>query len=145
VTISGSSEPPPVIDDSRVCSDTTGDKDLGVVDSASAAKSLVSNESFLLVDKVYTASGSVITEKSFCEPISVVKHAPEISLAEVSYSAGMTMNLGNYESCKVSVSVKLPCYIEEIPFAYQTAKTFVDTKLSAEVVPIREAAKHSRG
>ena len=99
----------------------------------------VSARPFVLVDKVYTSSGGVVSEESTPEPLNVVGHNPEVALAEVSYASGMTINLGNYESCKISVSVKLPCYLEELGGAYQAAKTFVDMRLSSEVAPIREA------
>lgn len=59
--------------------------------------------------------------------------------AEVFYEAGATINLGNYESARVTVGIRVPCYREEIPTAFEAAKDWVEKKLEVEVNDIRRA------
>jgi hypothetical protein len=59
--------------------------------------------------------------------------------AEVLYEAGGTINMGNYESARVTVGIRVPCYREEIESAYVIAKDWVEKKLEAEVSEIRRA------
>jgi len=48
----------------------------------------------------------------------------------VGFSLGMTLNLGNYESVKVSVSLNVPCQHAEIDEIFEFAKGWVDDKLT---------------
>ena len=49
--------------------------------------------------------------------------------AIVEASIGLTINLGNYESLRLDVGVKLPCYKEEIVQAQQRAFRFCEAEL----------------
>lgn len=53
--------------------------------------------------------------------------------ATVGVSVGVTKNLGNYESVKVTVSVFIPCAVDadEINETYEQAKEWVDEKVAA--------------
>lgn len=53
--------------------------------------------------------------------------------ATVGVSVGITKNLGNYESVKVTVSVFIPCAVdaEEINETYEQAKDWVDEKIAS--------------
>jgi len=46
--------------------------------------------------------------------------------------------MGNYETCQLEVSIRVPCYVEEIDDAYKCAKKIVDLHLNREVKAIRE-------
>ena len=59
--------------------------------------------------------------------------------ARVSVEFGMTLNLSNFESARVSVQVSLPCYAEEVEAAYGQARKWVEDKMNAEVDSIRAA------
>lgn len=48
---------------------------------------------------------------------------------EVGFDASYTHNLGNYQSCRISVSLKVPCQIGEINGVYEMAKEWVDTRM----------------
>lgn len=61
--------------------------------------------------------------------------------AQVSIALGHTINLGDYESCKVDIFMSTPCYLGEEDRAIEYVKNFVSNQLSKEVVSIREAAK----
>lgn len=58
--------------------------------------------------------------------------------AKVSVSMGLTLNLGNFESARIDVSVVVPCYREEVDAAYKYAHSWVEKRLGAEVQSIRE-------
>jgi len=57
-----------------------------------------------------------------------------VNKAEVGYSIGRTLNLGDFESVKVQVSLSMECEAtkEEIEKTYQRAKRFVDAKVAEE-------------
>lgn len=57
--------------------------------------------------------------------------------ARVSVMMGMTLNLGNYESARIDVSVALPCYREEVDAAYVQAHEWVNSRLQKEVEDVR--------
>lgn len=57
--------------------------------------------------------------------------------AKVTVSKGLTLNLGNYESARVEISVTFPCYREEVDAAYKYADSWVEQRLGAEVSSVR--------
>lgn len=59
-------------------------------------------------------------------------------LAEVGIVAGQTMNLGNYNSARVSVSLKLPCAEKDLDETYERALAWVDEKMSALILQAQE-------
>ena len=65
--------------------------------------------------------------------------------AKVSYSITRTINLGNYESARVDVGLKLPCYIEEIPAAFEKAQRIVQARLVKESEEIKEYKRERDG
>lgn len=50
---------------------------------------------------------------------------PAHRLARIEVSAGMTVNLGNFESARIDVRVSLPCDIDALPEAYEDASAQV--------------------
>jgi hypothetical protein len=69
------------------------------------------------------------------EPLTVQRFVTEP--ARVSVGMGLTLNLGNYESARIDVSLVVPCYCEETEEAYVYARDWVEKKLEAEVQDIR--------
>ena len=57
--------------------------------------------------------------------------------AEVEAKMGLTINLGNYESLRVDVGVKMPCYKEEIEKAKVLAFQLVEKELCAKVREVK--------
>jgi hypothetical protein len=49
--------------------------------------------------------------------------------ASISVKAGVTINLGNYESGRVDVMLTMPCYPEEIDGVYEDVKNWVDSRV----------------
>ena len=52
--------------------------------------------------------------------------------ASISVKAGVTINLGNYESGRVDVMLTMPCYPEEVDETYETVKQWVDSRVDHE-------------
>ncbi len=68
----------------------------------------------------------------------------ESEVARVSVSKGLTVNMGNYESARVDVTLSLPCYPEEVVAAIGHVDKMVEGKLMLErdaLVDARDAAK----
>jgi hypothetical protein len=51
---------------------------------------------------------------------------------EVGFSAGLTLNLGSYQSARIDVSVRIPCSHGEIDQVYDFARAWVDKRLAKE-------------
>jgi len=56
----------------------------------------------------------------------------EVDPAYVSWKNGLTLNMGNYESARLDLSVMVPCYTEEIPVVVRKLKKFVDAEIGKE-------------
>jgi len=63
--------------------------------------------------------------------------------ASVSVKAGITINLGNYESGRVDVMLTIPCYLEEVDSIYEDAKSWVDGRVEHEKKEIESAIGRS--
>lgn len=59
-------------------------------------------------------------------------------VAKVSYSAGATVNLGNYESLRVDVGVEVPCDTCDVPNTLDIVRKYVENELQRDVLHFRE-------
>ena len=57
--------------------------------------------------------------------------------AKVTIDRSLTINLGNYESARLGVSVTVPCYVEDVDNAYERARIWVEKRVQQEVDSIR--------
>lgn len=57
--------------------------------------------------------------------------------AVVSRGYGLTLNLGNYESARVDVGIKVPCYREEAEVADVFARKWCEDRIQDEVKEVR--------
>jgi hypothetical protein len=87
-----------------------------------------------------TRINTVLDDFSEEEVISVRKF--ETEPAYVSFSVGVTRNQGNYESLRLDVGVKLPCYTEEITEVEKLAVDWVDSRISEKLDEL-EAQKNA--
>lgn len=87
------------------------------------------------------ATNKVVSETVKDEQISI--HSFITTPATVGVDMGLTLNLGNYESARVSVSVVVPCYKEEVSNAYEWAKEFVESRLKAESADVQAMKKNT--
>ena len=69
------------------------------------------------------------------EVIAIHRFATEPARVEV--NLGLTLNLGNYESAKLTVGVTVPCYKEETEGAFVWAREWIEKKIQTEVDSIR--------
>lgn len=60
--------------------------------------------------------------------------------AKVAVEMSMTVNLGNFESARISVALTVPCYQEEHEEAYEYARKWVEKKTLAEASEARQFA-----
>lgn len=58
--------------------------------------------------------------------------------AKVLVSKGLTINLGNYESARVTIGVELPCYVEEVAETTSAAERLVEARVENEVLAIKK-------
>lgn len=71
--------------------------------------------------------------KDESRPVNLEVRKFEVEPAYVRVSAGMTRNMGNYESLRVDVSVSMPCYAEEVEAVIPKAADMVAAHLDAEL------------
>lgn len=90
------------------------------------------------VSSQFYSSGKLITEKSDELVVPINPFPKDAPLAQVNYQSGLTINLGNYNSAKISVSITLPTTLDQINDCYKAAQEFVDTKVSEESEKIQD-------
>jgi len=94
------------------------------------------SEAVAKIRKVFTSyhDGEVLSAEESVkkEPVQVLAHDTDIPLAEVGYAIGLTINLGNYQSARIDISVKLPTPVEDIERAQKAAKKLATTWLAQE-------------
>lgn len=77
------------------------------------------------------------------EVIEVTKFETEPAKVRVGF--GLTINLGNYESARLDVSVEVPCYKEQVDDAYTAAKDWVEQRVQQEVAEIKGGGSKGKG
>lgn len=65
--------------------------------------------------------------------IGVFKTEP----ARVVTQKGLTMNLGNFESCRTTTGFECPCYVEEMTQVADVLNNLVEERLQREVLEVR--------
>lgn len=86
----------------------------------------MSAEESLVVTSTYAGK-----ERNRNEKLSVRKFLVEPAYVRV--NAGMTKNMGNYESLRVDVSLTVPCYTEEIDRVFPSVADRVSVFLQDEL------------
>jgi hypothetical protein len=99
----------------------------------------------ILVTRQFTKNGEIKREDDDAENVSVPVMDERAAIAKVTYSAGATLNMGNYESAKIAVGIELPCYVAEIDEAYKTAIKLVESTLQPEINDVREYIESRKG
>ena len=87
----------------------------------------------VFVSRQYGKNGEPLTKE---ETLAIHRFVTEP--ASVSLELGLTLNLGNYETARLSVSITLPCYKEEAHEAYNFARQWVMHRVAQERDAIRE-------
>jgi len=66
------------------------------------------------------------------------------NVAVISVKAGVTVNLGNYESGRVDVMLSMPCYVQEVEDVYSQVKDWVDKKVAQEYKELNKFSVSSK-
>ena len=75
-----------------------------------------------------------LSEKEFSFPVAPLD-GPH---ATVNVMLGLTANLGNYESARIDVGVRMPCNPDDIEATYVQAKEWCESRVKTEVKAIRQ-------
>lgn len=89
------------------------------------------DETIVAESRVTVSSKYMGKDESRPKNIEVRKF--EVEPAYVRVSAGMTKNMGNYESLRVDVSVSIPCYAEEVEKVIPVVADMVAAHLDEEL------------
>lgn len=95
----------------------------------------------LTVTRQFTKSGERVGEDADEEVLDVAQFPEGVKPAEIDYRQGITVNMGNFESVRVDVGVKYPCFAEEADEAFVFVKRFVESRISNELASLRDARK----
>lgn len=85
-----------------------------------------------VVSKQMKEGKTVVSEDQHEEPVPGVDGSELIKgpVCEVGVEASYTHNLGNYQSARVQVSLKIQCSHPEINSVYDYAREWVDTRMA---------------
>jgi hypothetical protein len=97
----------------------------------------------LTVTKVYLKDNVEVESDEQQETIEVRNF--ETEPAEVGINYGLTINLGDFNSARVDVSVKIPCYVEEKDEAFANISAWAEDRIRKEVEIINLRKKKTKG
>ena len=103
-------------------------------------KRTVARNSTAVVERNFKRGKVEVSSSQDEETISIQKFVT--TPAEVSIGYALTMNLGDFESAKISVTLRVPCYAEEVDEAFEYAQGWVEARVQKERELIR---RHQRG
>lgn len=89
--------------------------------------------------------GTVLSEDTKTEThedpalMDQVQNTPAAPLCEVGVDMSYTHNLGNYQSCRFGVSLKVPCSTDEINEVYDYGKSWCEERINALVEELEQA------
>ena len=86
------------------------------------------------ISKIYKEGGQVVKEDNKDEYMPTPMY--EGNPAYINLMGSMTKNLGNYEACKISISLTYPCNPDDIDESYIKIKNWVDKRLSDEIAEL---------
>lgn len=98
---------------------------------------------YITVSRVHAVSGQTVKKDDETQTLEVRRFL--VAPAEVSFEVGCVVNLGDYETVRTTVGVRLPCYREEVDDTYATAKEFATTRLVSERKDIVDWARDVKG
>jgi hypothetical protein len=106
-------------------------------DQKTTGAKLLSTQAF--VTRQFRVSGKDVGEAEQTDEVLEI-HKFATQPANVQVEMGMTINLGNYESAKISVCLSVPCYKEEADAAFEYAKRWVEAKTLEEAAEAKKFA-----
>ena len=97
----------------------------------------------IYTNRTYKSSGELVDQQEEAEKIAVRDFL--VPPARVGVELTQTVNMGNYESIRISVSMHAPCYAEELEDAYEHLVSRVKERIVVERDEAAEWAKKTRG
>ena len=88
-----------------------------------------------IIDNRFVFKKETQREQSTEEIVAVLKFDGDV--AKVRRGYGLTLNLSNYESARLDVTVEVPCYLADIDAADEWARQWVETRVVREVENVR--------
>ena len=85
---------------------------------------------FIEVQRHLNQSGAEVANEGEMQTLRVRMF--EVEPAEVSLELGVVVKTGDYQTARVTVGVRMPCYVEEVEDAYVEAENFVKERLGRE-------------
>ena len=101
-------------------------------------------------ETVHVAAAQIFVQRSYKNNLTgeetedppkeetIAVHKFQTEPAAVNLSFGLTLNLGNYESARLDVGGKFPCYKEEWDDTFEWAKAKIEERVADEVADIKE-------
>jgi len=90
-----------------------------------------------VVTETTKVKGETVLDKSTTEPVDtpteVTPEASEFPWCEVGVEASYTMNLGDYNSTRLGVSLKMPSQVADLNKTFDYAKSWVEERLTSLV------------
>lgn len=86
----------------------------------------------VIIKDTITKEERVLKDKDEYLPTAMQEGNP----AYLNISAGMTKNLGDFNSARVSISITYPCIPEEIEESYDKLKNWIDARLIKEIAEL---------
>lgn len=95
------------------------------------------------VQKQLKNKGEVIAETGQAEDVELpeqfaAKEGSHGPFCEVGVDMGYTHNLGNFQSARVDVSLKVPCLHHEVDDVFNYAKTWVNNRMEEMISELSE-------
>jgi hypothetical protein len=81
--------------------------------------------------------GEYVLHKTEAEEISKPQVFPEKEMLKITINCGKTINLGNYESARVDISITVPTTKDSLEDAYEFATSWVDNKMAEAVEGVK--------
>lgn len=95
-----------------------------------------SSASAVVAKQYKDSEGNITLDTTKEETISVQTFVTEP--AKVQVELGLTLNVGNYQSARITIGLVLPCYKEEADAAFQYAKDWVGERAQQEADEVRK-------
>lgn len=73
------------------------------------------------------------------QKVGQIVHIPEPELIRMTVEGSQTINLGNYESCRIMVALQVPTTKDQLEQAYDQASNWVSEKVMAAVAEAKGA------
>jgi hypothetical protein len=90
-----------------------------------------------LIDNRFVFKSETQREQSSEEIVAIVKFDKDDPVAKVRRGYGLTLNLSNYESARLDVSVEVPCVLQDVDAADEWARQWVEKRVIKEVENVR--------